>query len=74
MVPTVNHTESIVQVVHKMFFGALGLDKAREYSMPFAEIDEQRSKLFHALSPDPSKIPNIKFTQFFTTLIMHPSS
>ena len=40
-----------------MFFRALGLEGAREYSVPFAEAYVQKRKLFHALSPDPSKYP-----------------
>ena len=40
-----------------MFFRALGLERAREYSVPFAEVYVQKRNLFRALSPDPFKYP-----------------
>ena len=46
-----------MQLVHKMFFHTLGLERAREYSVPLAEVYVHKSNLFLALSPDPSKYP-----------------
>ena len=45
------------KVVNKMFFSALGLERALEYSMPFTEVYVHKSNLFRALSLDPSKYP-----------------
>ena len=60
-----------IQAVHKMYFHALVLDRARKYSMLFAEVYVQK-KIFSALSNSPTKIPI--FSDFPQIKFMCPSS